>query len=203
MGKLIEQHCQIILASTSAIRKQILSETDLEFSALAPDYDEEAAKDQLIDLSIKQKAIELSCGKALSISKKHPQSYVIGSDQICDLNDAIISKSKNIAEAVLQLKRLTGKNHNQNNAVVIAYQGKIVFENFSQAHLQMRDLSESQISSYVNADQAWGSAGSYKYESLGKHLFTKVSGDYHAILGFHIQPVLEFFHKNKLITIKN
>lgn len=203
MQDAILQHCHIILASTSPIRKEILSKTALKFDCISPDFDEEEAKKTMQDLSLEDRAMELSCGKALSISKQFLQSYVIGSDQICDLNGAVISKSKNFDEAVLQLKKLTGKTHHQNNAVVIAHAGKIIFKSFSKATLHMRWLSEAQIASYVKADQAWGSAGSYKFESLGKHLFTQVSGDYHAILGFNIQPLLNFFHEEKLITFKN
>ena len=65
----------------------------------------------------------------------------------------------------------------------------------------MRKLSEDEIKFYVKADEAWGSAGSYKYESLGKHLFQKTSGDYYAILGFHIQPLISFLHSKKLIQL--
>ncbi len=198
----LRQDCQIILASTSAIRKEILSESGLKFKAIAPDFDEEKAKKSLKKLSAKEKSIELACGKALSISKKFPDYFVIGSDQICEINGTEVSKSKNSPEAILQLKKLNSKSHNQNNAVVVAYKGKIIFKNFSKAKLQMRKLSEDEIKAYVKIDEAWGIAGSYKYESLGKYLFTKVSGDYHAILGFNIQPLLNFFYSKKLVSIK-
>jgi septum formation protein len=198
----LKQNCQIILASTSFIRKKILSETGLKFKAITPDFDEEKAKKFLKNLSSKEKAIELACGKALSISTKFPDAFLIGSDQICEVNGTEVSKSKNFTEAVLQLKKLNDKNHSQNNAVVVAHNGKIIFKNYSKAKLQMRKLSEDEIKSYVKTDDSFGSAGSYKYESLGKHLFVKVTGDYHAILGFNIQPLINFFHSKKLISIK-
>ena len=197
----LKQNCDLILASTSMIRKKILSDAGLKFKAIAPDFDEEKAKKKMKSFSSKQKALELSFGKALSISKKFPDSYVIGSDQICAIEDLEISKSKDAKEAELQLKKLNGKIHTQNNGVVVAYNGKIIFKNFSQAKLQMRKLSEEEIKFYVKKDEAWGSAGSYKYESLGKHLFQKTTGDYYAILGFHIQPLLAFFHSKKLIQL--
>jgi septum formation protein len=65
----------------------------------------------------------------------------------------------------------------------------------------MRKMSESEIENYVKADQPWGCAGSYKYESLGKHLFDKISGDYFSILGLAIQPLIKFFHNKKIITL--
>lgn len=197
----LKQNCDLILASTSMIRKRVLNETGLSFKAISPDFDEEKAKESLKSLTSKEKSLELAFGKALSISKKFPDAYVIGSDQICEVESIEVSKSKDSADAVKQLKKLNGKTHSQNNAVVVAFAGKIVFKSFSKAKLQMRKLSENEIKTYVKQDEAWGSAGSYKYESLGKHLFQKVSGDYHAILGFNIQPLIYFLHSKKLIQL--
>jgi septum formation protein len=113
-----------------------------------------------------------------------------------------ISKSKNLAEASKQLKKFNGKIHFQNNAVVIALNGKIIFRNFSQVRLKMRKMSAKEIDNYVKIDQPFGCAGSYKYESLGKHLFEKISGDYYSVLGLAIQPLLAFLHAKKIISIK-
>ena len=93
------------------------------------------------------------------------------------------------------------KIHFQNNAVVVALNGKIIFENFSRVELKMRKLSSAEIKKYVETDQPWGCAGSYKYEALGKHLFEKITGDYFSVLGLAIQPLLAFFHHKKLIKI--
>ena len=71
----------------------------------------------------------------------------------------------------------------------------------SRVKLKMRKISANDIQSYVNADKPWGCAGSYKYESLGKHLFEKISGDYYSILGLNLQPLLCFLHRKKYINI--
>lgn len=198
---IFKQNKAIILASTSFIRKKILTEAGFDFAALAPDYDEEEAKKHLHHLSIKDRALELACGKALSISKKFPDAYVIGSDQICELSGEQISKSKNADEAISHLKKLSNKVHIQNNAVAIAFNGKVIFTNYSKAKLWMRNLSENEIKTYVAKEKPWGCAGSYQYESSGKHLFKKVSGDYFGILGLAIQPVIAFFYKKNIISI--
>jgi len=198
----LQQNKPIILASTSAVRKKILEDAMLDFKAISPLFDEEAGKIENSHLSISELAIFLAKGKALSISQLHKNTIVIGSDQICELDGRSINKSNNADEAIEQLTNFSDKIHYQNNATVIAKNGKIIFKKISRVKLKMRKISIDDITTYVNADKPWGCAGSYKYESLGKHLFEKISGDYHSILGLNLQPLLCFLHRNKYINIK-
>ena len=200
---MLKQNTKIILASTSFIRSKILKEAKLDFEVIAPDFDEEIAKQKNLDLSIKDLAMTLARGKALSVSQKNPESLVIGADQICEVDGKKIDKSKDENEAFEQLKSMSGKKHFQNNAVVIAKNGKIIFEKFTKVELLMRKISDEEISSYINADKPWGSAGSYKYEGLGKYLFAKIKGDYYSILGLNLQEILNFLCKKKYIKIWN
>ncbi len=197
---LIRCKAKLILASTSKIRKRILTESGLEFSVMAPSFDEDKEKKNL-KLPPKKLAIFLAEQKALSVSKKFSDAYVIGSDQVCEFAEKEIPKSKDAVEAIKQLKKFNGKIHFQNNAVVIAFNGKIIFRNFSRVKLKMRKMLPQEIENYVKIDQPFGCAGSYKYESLGKHLFEKVLGDYFSVLGLAIQPLLAFLHEKKLISI--
>jgi len=197
---LITHKAPLVLASTSQVRKKILHEVGLKFKIIAPDFDEEAAQKKL-KLSPKKLAIFFACQKALSISKNLRDVYVIGSDQVCEFEEKAISKSKNLAEALQQLKKFNGKNHFQNNGVAVAFNGKIIFKKFSRVSLRMRQMSQVEIEKYVELEKPFGCAGSYKYESLGKHLFEKVAGDYYSVLGLAIQPLLAFFHEKKIIQI--
>ena len=193
---------KIALASTSRVRKKILTESGVDFEVIAPLYDEDVEKKNLPKMSVKKLALFLAKQKALSISEKFPDLYVIGSDQVCEFEKEEISKSKNAKEALTQLKKFNGKTHHQNNAVVVAFAGKVIFENFSRVELTMRKMSLGEIEDYIKLDLPWGCAGSYKYESLGKHLFEKISGDYYSILGLNLQPLLNFLHKKNYINIK-
>jgi septum formation protein len=65
----------------------------------------------------------------------------------------------------------------------------------------MRKMKIAEIEKYVQLEKPWGCAGSYQYESLGKHLFEKISGDYFSILGLAIQPLIFFLHQKKLIQL--
>jgi len=197
----LQQRKQIILASTSSIRKQLLEDVALDFQAVAPLFDEEEAKEKMNHLSIQETALQLAIGKALSVSALHKKAIVIGSDQICELDGKRINKSSNYEEAFLQLKNFSGKIHYQNNATVVALGDKIIFKKISRVKLKMRKISDDEISHYVNEQKPWGCAGSYKYESLAKHLFEKIDGDYFSILGLNLQPLLAFLHKRKFINL--
>jgi len=197
---LITANKNIVLASTSTVRKQILQNAGLPFVAIAPDVDEDILKHKL-QLSCPLKlALELAKAKSLSLSKQYCDSYIIGADQVCALADSFLNKPKNTQEAILQINALSGKTHTQNNAFAISWQGKIIFSHTAKVSLTMHKLSLNSIKNYVDSDNPVGCAGSYKYESLGKHLFSKVSGNYHAVLGLNIQPLLNFFYSKKIIT---
>lgn len=198
----LKQNCDIILASTSPVRKKILEECALNFRAVAPFFDEDEAKKSVKNLDCKKKSLFLAKGKALSVSEKFPQSYVIGSDQICELEGKEMSKSKDKQEAFKQLKLLNGKIHYQNNAVAIYKNSKLVFKNYSKVKLQMRKLTDDEIKAYIELDDAFFTAGSYKFESFGKHLFQNFSGNYHAILGLNAVSILNYFFSQKLISFK-
>ena len=199
-SNLITQNADLILASSSKIRRHILADAGLAVEAVSPDFDEESAK-QSLNLPVKDLALHLAKEKALSISKKKKDAYVIGSDQVCSLDEIELSKSKDEDDAINQLQKLNGKIHYQNNAVVVAFDGEIVFENLSIAKMTMRQMNLKNIEDYVAADRPIGCAGSYKYESLGKHLFEKVEGDYYSVLGLAIQPLLSFFYQKNILKL--
>jgi len=197
---LIDTRKKIILASTSKIRQQLMAQSGVDFSVQKPFFDEDLEKIKYHNLKPQDLAVFLAKQKALSVSEKFPECLVIGADQACEFEGCEISKSKNRQEAISQLQKFSGKIHLQNNATVIAKNSQIIFENFSQVQLRMHDLNNSQIEKYVDFDQSWGCAGSYKYESLGKCLFAEVKGDYFAILGMAIQPLLSFLYQQEIIS---
>ncbi len=202
MQNFVSKKNHLILASSSQVRKKILQDVGIDFEVISPFYDEDSEKKKL-KLNPRAMAIYLAKQKALSVSEKFPNSYVIGSDQLCEFEGKEFSKSKNAKEAIEQLSKFSGNEHTQNNAVVVAFAGKIIFQNFSRVKMKMRAVSKQEIEAYVNTDKPWGCAGSYKYESLGKHLFEKISGDYYSVLGMAIQPLLAFFYQQKIIKINS
>ena len=142
---LIKNNYPLILASTSKVRNEILKSCNLDFEVMKPLYDEDGEKQFLPKMSPKKMAIFLASKKALSISENHRESFVIGADQVCEFMKKDISNSQNIKEAIKQLTKFNGKNHYQNNGLVVAHNGKIIFTNFARVRLKMRKLSSQQI----------------------------------------------------------
>ncbi len=196
----LRQNCEIILASSSKIRQRILAECQIDFTTILPLFDEEKAKKDLTSMELKDKAMFLAQNKALSVSVKYPNHLVIGSDQICEIEGLELEKSKNHQQSFLQLKKLSGKIHYQNNAVCIYKNNRLIFKKFSKVKLKMRQLLDSEIKSYIDLDDSFNNAGGYKFESYGKHLFENISGDHYSIMGLNIIAILSYLHKNSLIS---
>jgi septum formation protein len=186
---------KIILASTSPIRKQMLSEAGLKFDSVTPLCDEDSIKLQKKHLKLQDLALELAKAKAESISINQMDSFVIGSDQICEFEGKSISKSKTPQEAFDCIKKLAGNKHFQNNGTCIYLGGKCVMEFKDTAILTMKPLKDNEIWDYIKKDNPLGCAGSYKYELNGKYLFSKIEGSEETIKGFGMSKVVDFLEK--------
>lgn len=184
---------RIILASTSPIRKEMLSQAGIVFEAVSPDCDESAVKRQNPNVNLSDMALVLAKAKAASISG--PDTYVIGSDQICEFEGKSISKSKNEQDAFDCLKKLQGKTHTQNNGTCVYFNGECVYEFKDKATLKMKALNDEEIRNYIKKDHPIGCAGSYKFELNGKYLFEKIEGNEECIQGFGLSKVVDFLGK--------
>ena len=184
----------LILASTSKYRQQLLAQLGISFTAIAPDFNEDLLKDK--GLAPAELSKELAKNKAISVFNHHPESCVIGSDQVCVVGNQILSKPKTTEKAIEQLLHLQGQSHELMTSVCLLFPGgQIQFTN--QTSLTMRKLSEEEIIRYVKADQPLDCAGSYKLESLGIKLFESLSmTDHTAIIGL---PLIEL--NNHLLRI--
>lgn len=189
----------IILASQSEIRKKILLETGLIFKQVSSGLNEKEVSKNFTYKRKANLAKKLACEKALLVSKKNYNSYVIGADQVCSYKNKILSKPNNKKNAISQLMQINGSEHKQISSVCVYYQQKIVWSYTETVCLKMRKLSLSLIKLYVNTDMPLKSCGSYKYEARGKYLFSKIKGSHDAILGLPLSPLLEILYKKKII----
>lgn len=199
---LIRSHFPLVLASTSSIREQMLKKASVHFSVITPRCDEEKLKQEVSGLSIPERCITLARAKAMSVSEIHAGWVVIGADQMCELDGEILSKPGTKENAVLQLEKLRGKTHVQHSAGVLVQGNKVIFETVISAKLTMRPLTDTEMESYIALDHPVSSCGAYKYESYGKHLFSKVEGNDDVIQGLPLQQMLSALYEKNILTME-
>jgi nucleoside triphosphate pyrophosphatase len=193
----------LILASQSSARKMLLANAGFEFKAITADIDERRIQADSKLSNPREVALLLAREKAAAVSAHHSGSYVIGADQTLALGNRLFNKPAGRAQALAQLRDLTGNSHELNSAVAVAHDGKIVFENVSVARMTMRQMSEVELSAYLDAagDAVTTSVGAYQLEGLGIHLFARIEGDHFTILGLPLLPLLAFLRSEQLIAV--
>lgn len=191
----------IILASTSKIRRNILSNAGIELSVVDSKLDETTAKNSMPGFPPRNLALELAKLKSEKISKQYPKAIVIGADQVLGFKDQTFSKPASRADAEKQLSMLRNATHILYSAISCAIAGAQVWSHCSEARLTMRNFTPEFLSSYLggNPENYLSSVGAYKLEETGIQLFEKVEGDYFAILGLPILPLLKFLREREII----
>lgn len=177
---------KIILASSSPYRRALLHRLGLAFDSIAPNIDETALENEGPAALVSR----LAYAKALAVAAHHPAAIIIGSDQVATINNEILTKPGNIENAFQQLSTCSGN-------TVTFYTSLCVLDGVSGKHHKIvepfivgfRELSEQQIMRYLEIEQPFDCAGSFKSEGLGVTLFTHLSGrDPNSLVGL---PLIE------------
>ena len=193
----------LMLASQSRARQTLLANAGIEFVAVAAGIDERAVQ-QASSLSAPGDiAAHLAREKALSVSMRRPNNFVIGADQTLALGTRLFTKPDSRAQAAEQLRMLAGNSHELHSAVAVARDGKILFESADMARMTMRRLGEAEIEAYLNEAGAavTSSVGAYQLEGPGVHLFERVEGDHFTILGLPLLALLAFLRTERLLAV--
>jgi septum formation protein len=179
---------KLILASTSKYRKELLTRLGVPFTCVDPNVDERA----LTGESPMAMALRLAEAKALAVSKMDPDAWVIGSDQVVDLQGVAMGKPGDHAKALKQLQSLRGHTVQFHTAVCLA-KGPISQVMNVVTEVTFRDLDDATLNAYLLAETPYDCAGSAKSEGLGICLLEKVqSDDPTALIGLPLITICTF-----------
>ena len=164
---------QLVLASTSSYRQTLLEKLQLPFVTAAPQTDESPLAGETASALVQR----LASAKAQTLAGRFPQHLIIGSDQVCVIDDLIVGKPHNYANAMKQLQQASGQ-------CVTFYTGLALLNTATNSinclcetfDVYFRALSEAEIDGYLTREQPWNCAGSFKSEGLGITLFDRLSG---------------------------
>jgi septum formation protein len=191
----------LILASASTTRQAILKNAGLAFTSLPADIDERAAEQPLLQSDAGQSpeivgdlAQALAMIKAQRISEQRPADLVIGADQTLELEGERLTKPADMAAARRQLLKLAGKPHRLHSALACCRGGAVIWQHMETVTLTMWPLTPQEIGRYLAkvGETALTSVGAYQIEGPGIQLFERIDGDYFAILGLPLLPLLAF-----------
>ena len=193
----------IILASGSKIRKDILRNAGINFDVIVKPVDESAIKEAMLadNAPLKDIADALAESKSVRVSQQN-SGLVIGADQIMVMDDKLYDKPSSLTEAKERLLSMRGNTHFLMGAVVISENGIPVWRYLSKTKLTMRFFSEKFIDEYIGqeGESLLKSVGAYKFEGRGSQLFSDVKGDFFSILGLPLLPVLDFLRTRGAIS---
>lgn len=184
---------ELILASGSAARREMLKGAGVSFRVEVAPVDEEALKAELGAIDPDQLAIELATAKALAVSRLHPGAWVLGGDQTLAFDGGLVSKAKSLDEARARLGAMRGRSHALHSGAALARGGQAVWSGVDTATMQVRPFTDSFLDAYLeNEGEALLSCvGAYRLEGMGAQLFEKVEGDYFTVLGLPLWAVLD------------
>jgi septum formation protein len=183
---------RLILASTSPTRAQVLRAAGLCFATAAPQVDERAATAGLTNAI--EIARALAARKSLAVAGATPDALVIGADQTLECDGRLFHKPETCAAAAAQLRELAGREHRLHSAIAVSRSGTLAWQHLSTVRLAMRPLGAAEIDRYLEraGPAVLHSVGAYQVEGLGIQLFERIDGDWFAILGLPLLPLLTY-----------
>ena len=183
---------EIILASTSPRRQELLKTLGLNFYVAGSRYPE----DMTLDLKPIDLVKYLARGKAKAVAENYHKEVVIGADTIVVLGKKIMGKPKNEANAAAMLKALSGRVHQVITGYCIV--DSVTSASVTKAvttKVHFKKLSGDEIKNYVNSGEPLDKAGAYAVQGLGALLIKKIDGDYSNVVGLPLQSLAEDLKK--------
>ena len=186
----------IVLASKSKVRKEILDKNNITSHVAPSNVDEDIVKESLLKDKASPTIISKNLAelKANKVSLKFKDQLVLGADSVIDLEGELISKPQNRGEAFEILKKLNGKIHSLVSSVCISKNGIMIWNYTDKATLSMKNFSDHNLKQYLNkiTDEALYAYNVYQIEGEGRNLFENIKGDDDTIMGLPIKKIKQY-----------
>ena len=194
---------RVVLASAAAVRATMLRAAGLSFTVQPARVDEGAVKEAMRaeDPEGRETARALAALKARRVSAGAPGAFVIGADQLLVCGDEWFDKPVDVADARGQLQRLRGRRHTLVTAVSVVRDGAEIWGEVVCPQLTMRPFSDAFLERYLEraGDGILACVGGYEAEGLGAQLLAEIEGDWFAVLGLPLLPLLAFLREHGLV----
>ncbi len=189
----------IILASKSKVRKDILEKNNINCTVEPSNVDEDLLKESLLNEKASPEIISKNLAelKANKVSSKNHEQIVLGADSVIDLEGELISKPKDRKEALLILKKLNDKEHYLISSVCISKNGSMIWNYTDKAKLKMKNFTDRELEIYLAkiSDNALYAYNVYQIEGEGRKLFSEIDGDECTIMGLPIQRIKKYLEE--------
>ena len=186
----------IILASKSKVRKEILDKNGLNCEVQPSNVDEDIIKESLEKQKASPEEVSKNLAelKANKVSQKFTDEFVIGADSVIDLKGKVISKPTDRDQAYEILKSLNGETHYLISSVCISKGGNMIWNFTDRASLTMKSMTEKEMKEYLSkiSDEALYAYNVYQIEGLGRSLFSKIEGNENTIMGLPVEKIKDY-----------
>lgn len=183
----------IILASASPRRKEILENVNVKFTVVASNIDEVILDNE----PPKELVMRLAFEKCMDVAKKNEDALVIGADTIVVMDDQILGKPKNEEDAYNMIELLSNKKHQVITGISLinlSLDKKVI--DYVVSEVTFKDLSKETIRDYINTKESLDKAGAYGIQGYGSLLVESISGDYFNIVGLPISRISDLLKEN-------
>ena len=187
---------ELILASKSKVRKEILDKNSIDCRVKPSNIDETLVKQSLLKEKASPELISKNLAelKANKVSQNDNINLVLGADSVIDLDGELISKPSNREEALDILIKLNGKKHQLVSSVCISKSGSMIWNYTDKATLIMKKFTVSELKDYLSkiTDEALYSYNVYQIEGEGRNLFSEIKGDEDTVMGLPVRKIKEY-----------
>ncbi|MFM7673293.1 MAG: Maf family protein [Candidatus Fonsibacter sp.] len=191
----------LILASSSGIRKIILEKHNFNILVHAPNVDEEEIKKSLLQENATPKEISdtLARLKAVKVSEKYKDQIVLGADQVLSFEGRIFGKPKDKKVAKFILQQLSNREHELISSICLAKNGSSIWSYTESSFLKMKKFDDLYLDEYLNniSDDILQRYGVYQIEDEGRKLFSEIKGDDFSIMGMPVDALINYFKMNE------